>query len=384
MARAAKKRSLDFGLLITVLVLMIFGVVMVFSASYYDTISASGNPYYYLLRMSVWFVAGLILMIVLSVIKYDIYYKLAPYLMILSIILLCLLFTPLGAERNYAYRWIEIGPVTFMPAEVAKLAAIIFVAWYYAKYEKYIRTFTKGVVPMLAVAGLYFVLIYLQPNLSTAIIICGIIIGMMFIAGIRFSYFAGLLAAGIIGVTVLIISQGEFHLDRVMSFLDPFADPQGASYQVIQSLLALATGSVFGVGPGNSIQKAQYLPEAQNDFIFAIIGEEYGFIGCLVVMAVFIILIWKGAMVSMNAANRFGMLLAAGITILFALQVIMNIAVVTSVMPPTGVILPFISYGGNAMLVFSAAAGILLNISKYKKEPVRKKAETPAVTRETL
>ncbi len=374
MALSVKKKSLDFGLLIIVLVLMIFGVVMVFSASYYDTISESGNPYYYLLRVSVWFAAGLVIMFVLSAIPYELYYKLAPVILAVSLILLVLLFTPLGDDRGGAVRWIEIGPVTFMPGEVAKLGALIFAAWYYTKYAKFTYTFTKGVLPMLMLAGMFFILIYLQPNLSTAIIICGIIIGMMFVAGIKISYFIGLMVAGIGAVTVLIFTKGEFHMARVLSFLDPFADPQGDSYQVIQSLLALATGGVYGVGPGNSIQKAQYLPEAQNDFIFAIIGEEYGFIGCLVLMTVFILLIWKGAMVSMNAANRFGMLLAAGITILFALQVIMNIAVVTSVMPPTGVILPFISYGGNAMLVFSAAAGILLNISKYRKESKPKRA----------
>jgi len=372
MIRKSGKRNMDFGLLITVLVLMIFGIVMVFSASYYDTIRASGNPYYYLFRVSIWFAAGLVVMFLLSMIPYRFYYRLSPLIALLSIVLLILLFTPFGNERGGAVRWIEVGSLTFMPGEVAKLGAIFLVAWYYTKFSKYTRTFSKGIIPMVIIAGIYFVLIYLQPNLSTAIIIGGIILGMMFIAGIRIPHFIILIVLAIGSVTILIFTQGEFHLERIMSFLDPFADPQGTSYQVIQSLLALATGGVYGVGPGNSIQKAQYLPEAQNDFIFAIIGEEYGFIGCLIVLAVFIILIWKGATAAIGAADRFGMLLAAGITILIALQVVMNIAVVTSMMPPTGVILPFISYGGNAMLVFSAAVGILLNISKYKKEIPRK------------
>ena len=375
MAQAVKKKNVDFGLLIIILVLMIFGVVMVFSASYYDTINEDGTPYSYLVRMLMWFAAGLVVMGITTVLPYKIYYKLAPLIMIVSIILLILVrFSPLGDDRGGAYRWIEVGPITFMPGEVAKLGAIIFVAWFYTKYAKYTKEFFRGVVPMLLFAGIVFILIYLQPNLSTAIIICGIIIGMMFISGIRISHFVMLAVTAIFGVTALILLKGGFHLNRVLSFLDPFADPLGAGHQVVQSLLALATGGVYGVGPGNSIQKAQYLPEAQNDFIFAIIGEEYGFIGCLVVMAVFILLIWKGVMISMNASNRFGMLLASGVTILFALQVVMNIAVVTSLMPPTGVILPFISYGGNAMLVFTAAAGILLNVSRYRKDPVKKPA----------
>lgn len=370
-----KKKSLDFGLLIVVLLLMMFGVVMVFSASYYDTITEMSNPYYYLLRVLIWFVAGLVLMFTMSAIPYQAYYKLAPAILIICITLLLLLWTPLGKEVGGATRWLNFRIATFMPSEVGKIGVIIFVAWYYTKYAKYTRTLMRGVVPILLLTGVFFLLIYIQPNLSTAIIICGIIIGMMFVAGIKWSHFIGLMAAGITAVILLIFSKGGFHMQRIMSFLDPFADPQGSSYQVIQSLLALAAGGVFGTGPGNSIQKAQYLPEAQNDFIFAIIGEEYGFVGCLVVLGVYIVLIWKGAMIAINAANKFGMMLAAGITILFALQVIMNVAVVTSLMPPTGVILPFISYGGNAMLVFAAAAGILLNISRYKKEEVKEAKE---------
>lgn len=371
MASTIKKKSLDFGLLITVLVLIVFGVIMVFSASYYDTISELGKPYHYLSRVLLWMAAGLFIMFIVSNIPYRIYSKFAVPIILLCLLLLVLIFTPLGEDISGARRWLDFKVVTFMPAEYAKLGAIIFVAWFYTKFAKYTRTFIRGTFPMLCLVGTFFVLIYAQPNLSTALIICGTIIGMMFVAGIRISYFVGLMAAGAAGVFVLVISKGGYQLQRMLSFLDPFADPQGSGLQVVQSLLALASGGVFGVGPGNSIQKAQYLPEAQNDFIFAIIGEEYGFVGCMVVLAVFLILIWKGAMISVNAPDRFGMMLAAGITILFALQVIMNVAVVTSLMPPTGVILPFISYGGNATIVFSAAIGIMLNISKYKKEEVK-------------
>lgn len=375
--RIVKGRA-DSLLLVTVLAIMVFGVVMVFSASYYDTINELDNPYYYLLRVIVWAVAGVIAMAILSYIPYNLYYKLAVPIMVVCIFLLLALFTPLGdsgEEFSAARRWIAVGPVTFMPGEVVKIGVIVFVAWFYTKFEKYKLTFTKGILPMLLLIGTLFILIYLQPNLSTALIICGIIIAMMFVSGVRVSHLLLVGVGGIAAVIILLLTQGGFHLQRIYTFLDPFADPQGSGLQVIQSLLALATGGVIGLGPGNSIQKAQYLPEAQNDFIFAIIGEEFGFIGCMLVLVVFLLLIWRGAMISINAPTRFGMIMAAGITALFALQVFMNVAVVTSLMPPTGVILPFISYGGNAMLVFCGAIGMLLNISRYKKEEIIKELD---------
>lgn len=371
MASQLVRSNADAVLRFTTLGIMIFGVVMVFNASYYDTISELDNAYYYLLRVLLWAVAGVITMFILSRVPYQLYYNLAIPIAIAVVLLLLLLFTPLGLERNFAIRWISIGPVTFMPGEVAKIGVIIFVAWYYTKYEKYKRTFTRGILPMLMFMGLIFLLIYMQPNLSTALIICGIIVAIMFVSGVKVSHLLLVGAGGVVAVVILLFSQGGFHLQRLYTFLDPFADPQGAGLQVVQSILALSTGGVIGVGPGNSIQKAQYLPEAQNDFIFAIIGEEFGFIGCMLVLVAFLILIWRGALITINAPNRFGMLLAAGITALFALQVIMNVAVVTGSMPPTGVILPFVSYGGNAMLVFSAAIGILLSISRYKKKEVK-------------
>lgn len=372
MAAPITKKRLDSPLLVIVLAIMIFGVVMVFSASYYDTINELDNPYYYLLRVLLWFFASIVVIAVLSYIPYQVYYSLAIPIIIVAVVLLVLVFSPLGEEYNFARRWIAVGPVTFMPGEVAKLGVIIFVAWFYTKFEKYKESFTKGVLPILLLTVVVFVLVYLQPNLSTALIICGIIVAMMFISGVRISHLFIVAGGGVASVVLLVLTQGGFHLQRILTFLDPFADAQGSGLQVVQSLLALATGGVLGVGPGNSIQKAQYLPEAQNDFIFAIIGEEFGFIGCMALLIVYILLIWRGAMIAINAANRFGMILASGITALFALQVCMNVAVVTAWMPPTGVILPFISYGGNAMVVFAAAIGILLNISRYKKKEITK------------
>ncbi len=363
--KARKIKSGDFVLTFLVLGLVVFGIVMVFSASYYNAISDYGDPYYYLKRNLVWAGIGLSLMIFTTFTSYRLYYRLAPFIMGTSIVLLLLLFTPLGITTNHATRWIGVGEMTIMPGEVAKIASIIFVAWFLSQDTTRIKSFSKGVFPLLVLTGVLFGLIYLQPNLSTAITVTGIIIGMMFIAGMHLKYFVGIIGLGVAGVAAMIFATEGFHLTRVVSFLDPFKDPLGAGYQVIQSLLALGSGGLFGLGLGKSIQKTLYLPEPQNDFIFAIIGEELGFIGCIALIICYLVLIWRGMHIAMNAPDMFGTLLAGGITIMLAIQVILNIAVVTSSMPPTGITLPFISYGGNALMLFMGSMGILLNVSKH-------------------
>ncbi|HAF60199.1 MAG TPA: putative lipid II flippase FtsW [Bacillota bacterium] len=359
-------KSGDFLLTILVLALVVFGIIMVFSASYYSSISETGDPYTYLKDNIMWALLGAGLMLVTALLDYHIYEKLAPVFLVTSIVLLCLLFTPLGITRNNATRWLGVGGFTLMPGEVAKICAILFVAWFLSRDSKRIRSFTKGVLPLLLLCGVYFILIIKQPNLSTAITICAIIIGMMFVAGLNIMYLIsiGLLGGG--GVLGLVLMDEDgYWMKRITSFLDPFQDPLGSGWQVIQSLLALGSGGLFGVGLGNSIQKTLYLPEPQNDFIFAIIGEELGFFGCLLLMCCYIILIWRGCHIALNAPDLFGTLIASGITIMLAVQVILNIAVVTSSMPPTGITLPFVSYGGNALLLFMGSFGILLNISRH-------------------
>lgn len=359
-------KSGDFALTILVLALVVFGVIMVFSSSYYSAINDTGDPYSYLKDHVIWALLGSGLMLFCAVFDYRIYAKYAPAILIVSLVLLGLLFTPLGQERNYATRWIGVGNFTIMPGEIAKIAAIIFVAWFLSRDPKRIRSFVKGIMPLLGLCILFFGLIILQPNLSTAITICGIIIGMMFVAGLNILYLGGIVGLGVVGISLMILTDEDgYRMKRLTSFLDPFQDPLGDGYQVIQSLLALGSGGLFGVGLGKSIQKTLYLPEPQNDFIFAIIGEELGYIGCLALIACYIILIWRGTHISLNAPDMFGTLLAAGITIMLALQVVLNIAVVTSSIPPTGITLPFVSYGGNALVLFMGCMGILLNISRH-------------------
>jgi len=365
----APKRRIDFFLMFTVIGLAFFGVIMIFSASYYVTLRTDNDPFEFLRSAAFWAGGGLILMVVFAYIPFRIWQVLAVPFLIFSFALLVLLF-PFGDTLNGATRWIRVGPITIMPGEIAKFGCIAFTAWFYTKYRKRTENFILGFMPPVLVMGLCFVLIFKQPNLSTALILCGIIAGMMFIAGVKKRYLLMSMFAGLAVVALLIYSNpaGE-HYRRFQSYLDPFADTQGDSYQIVQSLLALGAGGLAGTGPGGSVQKAFYLPYAQNDFIFAIIGEELGFLGCLVIMIAYLILIWRCTLVALGAPDRFSMLLASGITIMLALQVIINIAVVTASIPATGVILPFISYGGNATVLFMIAMGIMLNISRASPRP---------------
>lgn len=362
-------KSGDFILAILVMGFVIFGLIMVFSASYYNSISESGDPYAYLKRDLAWAVVGLAGMIFMALYDYHKLAKIAPMMLIISLVLLAMVFTPLGVTLNGATRWIGIKlggsrSLTIMPGDVAKACSIVFVAWFLSKDSSRIRSFTRGVVPLFLLIGVYFGLIILQPNMSTAITVAGIIVGMMFIAGLNLFYLFAVAGLGGMGAFGLILVE-PYRLNRLVSFLDPFKDAQNTGYQVVQSLLALGSGGVFGVGLGKSIQKTLYLPEPQNDFIFAIIGEELGYVGCMLLIIAYILLIWRGCHIALNAPDLFGTLLASGITIMLAIQVILNIAVVTSSMPPTGVVLPFISYGGNALLLFMGSMGVLLNISRH-------------------
>lgn len=367
------KGESDFLLLLLTFSLVIFGTIMVFSASYYNSISEYGNPYEYLIRQVAWAGIGTVAMLVLSRVDYRFYKLLAWPALIGSFVLLALLFTPLGITRNYATRWLGIGGFTLMPAEVAKIGLIIFIAWYFSsRPERSLRP-TTSMVPMLAIAAVFGGLIMKQPNMSTAMIIFGITMAMMVFAGVKWRYFIVTILMGAGAAVYLIFGDPDgYRLKRFTSFLDPFADPLGTGYQVMQSLFAMGSGGVFGVGIGKSIQKNLHLPEAQNDFILAIIGEELGFVGIILLLLAYLVLIWKGFEIAMNAKDFFGALLACGITSMLAIQVILNVLVTTSSMPPTGVTLPFVSYGGNALLLFMASMGILLNISRVsRKQSVR-------------
>lgn len=363
----SNKKASDFALIFIVTLLVIFGIIMVFSSSYYYALAKKGDAYYFLKRDLIWAFIGFVAMIITSNINYKFYKKLGPFAFILSIVLLLLIFTPLAKDINGAKRWLGVGPITVMPGEIAKLCVIIFIAWFLSNKPDRIKSFTQGVLPLLLVIGTYFALIILQPNLSTAVTISMIIVAIMFAAGMKIKHLIGLIITGVLGIVMMIIIE-PYRMNRLTSFLDPFADPMKSGYQVIQSLLALGSGGLFGVGLGRSIQKTLYLPEPQNDFIFAIIGEEVGFIGCIALIICFMLLIWRGIHIAINAPDLFSTLVAVGITSMVAIQVVINIAVATSSMPPTGIALPFISWGGNSLVLFMASIGVLLNISKHTSD----------------
>jgi cell division protein FtsW len=373
-----KIKPSDFTVVILVVALVIFGVVMVFSASYYNSLNDTGSPYGYLKKQLFFAVTGFVIMYIMSIVDYHIFKKLAVPLVIISIILLLLLFTGLGLNVNGATRWIRLGPLSIMPGEIAKVAVIAYVAFYLSPDPKRVLSIKEGILPMLLLAGVFGILIIKQPNLSTAITVVGIIFGMMFLAGLEWKWIIGAIVIG--GGGLLALSRtGTYWGKRLTSFVNPFQDPQGDGFQAVQSLLALGTGGLFGLGLGKSVQKNLYLPEPQNDFILAIIGEELGLVGVLILLTVFAVLIWRCFIVTMNAPDRFGMLLAGGITLMIGIQVILNVAVVTSSMPPTGIALPFVSYGGNALWIMMGATGVLLNVSRKSVSAAKPaQAERPA------
>ena len=371
-----KYPRVDFMLCALTVALIIFGVIAISSASYYWSMDQLGQTYGYLIKSTVWAIGGCIIMFVMSYVDYHIFRKWYRMIMMISIVLLVLIFTPLGHEAGGAVRWLNLGPITLMPGEIAKLAAIIFTAGILARRN--VNDFKNCIVPLVILCGVYGLLIMKQPNMSTAATVIMVIGAMMFVAGLDLKYIGGLLAAGLV-VAVPLLTEG-YRWKRITSFLDPFEDPLGDSFQVVQSLMALGSGGLFGKGLGESVQKNLYLPEPMTDFILAIIGEELGFIGIIALIAAFSVLVWRGIKVAMSAPDKFGFYLAAGVSMMIGIQFAMNIAIVTSSMPPTGIALPFISYGGNAMMIFCAGMGIVLNISRQSKLQARREEIQEAVS----
>ena len=361
----------DFWLLAVVVALVIFGVIMVFSASYYQSINDGSRPYSYLLIAAFFAITGFGLMMAAFLFDYHNWKKLTIPVFVVTVLLLIFVLIPIAGINepiNGAYRWIRLGPVSIMPGEIAKFVSILMVAKILGDEPKKIHSLKEGILPILGVCVLFGGLIMKQPNMSTAATMCMVVGIMMFVAGLKWRWLITVIIAAFVGGIALLFQGGGYRLERITSFMDPFEHAMNEGFQVVQSLLAMGSGGLFGAGLGKSVQKNLYLPEPQNDFILAIIGEELGFIGIMALMGAYIFLIWRGVHIALNAPDQYGLLLASGVVIMISLQVVLNIAVVTSSMPPTGVILPFISYGGNALWIFMLSAGILLNISRHTLE----------------
>ena len=369
--KKVNQKQFDFLLCITIFLLLALGIVMVLSASAPSALSTTGNSYTYVTKQLIFAVIGIVLMFIISKIdykKYKHFYKIAY---IVSIIALASVILPgIGKGVNGARRWIDLGFGTFQPSEIAKIGLIIFYAGYLTEHrsklgniKEFIKSFCYLIPP---IAILYF----LQDHLSASIVIILIVSIMNIMAGVKMKHFIGLgtIGAGIGAAGMWILAtvkeKGSFRIARITSFLDPFADVSGDGWQVVQGLYAIGSGGLFGVGLGESKQKYLYIPEPHNDFIFAVLAEELGFIGCFAVILLFIAFIWRGMLTAMKVQDSFGSLLAVGITSLVGIQAIINIAVVTSSMPVTGMSLPFFSYGGTALLILLCCMGILLNVSR--------------------
>lgn len=357
---------MDFPLMIITLLLVLIGVVAVFSASFYSSISESGSPYGFAIKQVVFAIIGLICMILSTKMNYHVWRSFSIPILGISFFLLFIVIAGAGSTVNGATRWIRIFGFTLMPGEISKFSMIIATAAYVSAKPSRVNT-VKGLSPIIICLGLACYLIMKQPSLSVAATLAVIVMFMLIVAGLNKSFLIGggaLFAAALI--FAIIGDRDGYRFARVTGFLHPFKDASGDSFQVVQSLMALGSGGIFGVGIGKSIQKTMYLPEPHNDFIMAIIGEEVGFVGLLVVIILYVILIWRGVIIAINAPDLFGTLLATGIVSMVSTQVVFNIGVVTSSLPATGVAMPYISYGGNALIIFMTCSGILLNISKKR------------------
>ena len=344
---------------------------MILSASAPSALSTTGNSYTFVIKQFAFAIIGLILMFVISKIDYRFYKKYYwPIYFGSWLVLLLVLVPTLGVSVKGATRWVNLGFTQFQPSELTKIGMIIFYAGYLADHKAKLTDFWKGFIkPLCFIIPPIAILFLVQNHLSVSLIIIIISITMMVMAGCRIQHFAATGAFGVLGLGTIVgllqmTGKGGFRLDRISTYFNPWADAQGTGYQMVQSLYAIGSGGFFGVGLGESKQKYLYIPEPHNDFIFAILAEELGFLGCFFVIALFAIFIWRGILVAMRAPDVFGSLMAIGITTLIGAQAIINIAVVTASIPTTGMALPFFSYGGTALLILLCNVGILLNISR--------------------
>lgn len=359
-----RHRPVDFVLASTIIILVAIGAVMVFDSSTYIAGHSTdfNNDYMYFLKKQIlWVAIGTVAMIFIMKVDYHVFKKLTIPLLIASFV--CLIAVFAFSSKLGAKRWISIGFLNFQPSELAKYALVLYMAKSMDNKGERMKGFVYGMFPFLLVSGIFAGLVLKENNMSIASVIMIVTIIMLFVAGVKKRYFGLILPPLLVMACYFILSKG-YRLRRVMSFLNPFADIKGDGYQLAQSLMALGSGSVLGVGIGRSRQKCGFLPFSYNDFIFSVIGEEFGIIGCIVVIILFMVFVWRGIKTAINAKDTFGLLLAVGITSVIAIQAIINIAVVSGCMPVTGVPLPFISYGGSSLVINMAAVGILLNISK--------------------
>ncbi|MCX7571606.1 stage V sporulation protein E [Tumebacillus sp. DT12] len=362
------KRYPDTLIILTTLLLLGIGVVMVYSASAVLAYQKfEGDSFYFAKRQLMWAVLGVISMFIMMNYEYHKLKRVAkPLLIICFLFLIAVVIPGIGSVRGGSRAWLGIGSFGIQPSEFAKLGLIIFFAYYLEKHQGRISEFRRGLLPPLALVTAAVGLIMLEPDLGQSTVLMGTVIIIIFAAGAQVKHLLGL-ASLAIPVFIALVAVAPYRLKRIFAFLDPWAFPLDAGYHIIQSLYAIGPGGLLGLGLGRSRQKFLYLPEPQTDFVFSILAEELGFIGGATVLLLFLLLVWRGLRTAITAPDTFGSLLAVGITGMIAVQVIINIGVVTGSMPVTGITLPFISYGGSSLTLMLTGVGILLNISRQTR-----------------
>lgn len=366
--------KIDVSFLAIVIALLVIGVVMMFSAGYAWAVSEGREGTYYAKRQIIFAIIGLILMFILSFWDYHFFAKrwVAFSLFVVSLIMLLLVLTPLSnpyATDTGIRRWIGIGSFSFQPSEIMKFAIIVLFSYLISSNYKKMKYFKTGILPYLVILGVVVALMMLEPHLSGTLLICIIGFVLIFVGGARILHLLALMGLGIGGILAIVIYKtvsegGSYFQRRFAGWLDPFSDIQGENWQTCQSLIAIGSGGVFGLGLGESRQKYLYLPESQNDFVFAIVCEELGFVGAVTVILLFALFVFRGMLIASNAKDKFGMLMCVGLTFQVGLQAFLNIAVASNFIPNTGISLPFFSYGGTSLVMLLAQMGIILNISR--------------------
>lgn len=366
MRLSGKSRAFGCAPLVAIAIgLSLFGLLMQYSASGYAALTRYGDEFFYLKKQSIALVAAVACMLFFSRVEPRLFAKLSPVFLVVSIGLLAALFIPgLGVEMYGATRWLDLGIGTVQPSEFAKFALVLFMASVLA--EKREIGFGRFALCAFAAASVC-VLIMLEPNMSIAVLVALVAMFMLFVCGVRLKWFAALSVPAVAGAVLLIVAE-PYRLKRLLAFLDPWASPLGEGYQLIQSYYALGSGGMFGVGLFNSRQKYLFLPFAESDFVFSVVGEELGFVGCVAVIAAFCALIWYGFRTASHAEDAFSAFAAAGLTSVIAFQTLLNIAVVTGSIPPTGLPMPFLGYGGSSLVTFCSAVGMIDSIARRAPE----------------
>lgn len=361
------KRSIDYPLLIVTMILVMFGILMVFSASYYyaeNSANTQNNALFYFWKQVGGAAMGLVAMVFGMLFDYNKLKKMRFIILGVGLLLMLLVFVPgIGIVRNGSRRWVNLYFLDLQSIEVLKFAIIVFMAGGISINHEKMRQFKYGMAPYLVLLLISAVLLYLQPNFSAVVTLALTMFVMMLVGGANLVHFGLMGVAGIGGGALAMIAT-DYRMDRIFAFLDPWKYSDKESYQLVQSLYSIGSGGFFGLGLGNSRQKFLFLPYMESDCIFAIIVEELGFLGGLLALAAFGVLIWRGVRIALRAPNMFGTMLATGITALIAIQVFINIGVVTGLVPPTGVVLPFISAGRTSLIMFMGCVGVLQNIAR--------------------